>query len=146
LDLGVDRREVILIALEGYAELSGTRAKALAGECSGFARNGAGGEETPPGSALAARRPAAAQGELSLTERPVFAASVAASARIWAVLPEAVSRRAAAVSTSPACPMPGSTRQEPTACTATGSSTRRKRAMSRSWIIMSRKRPPERAT
>ncbi len=53
---------------------------------------------------------------------------------------------ATAVSTSPAAPIDASTRHDAPACTATGSSPSRKRAMSRSWIIMSRNSPPETRT
>ena len=62
-----------------------------------------------------------------------------------AILPEAVCICTEAVSTSPASPMPLSTNAAPKAWTVTKSSPTRKRAMSKSWIIMSRNSPPERA-
>ena len=51
---------------------------------------------------------------------------------IWAIFPDDVLSRTAAVSTSPAAPICGSIRQEPTAWISTASSPSRKRAMSRS--------------
>jgi hypothetical protein len=51
-----------------------------------------------------------------------------------------------AVSTSPASPIAGSTSTLAAAKTSTGSSSRSQRAMSKSWIIMSRNRPPETRT
>ena len=62
-----------------------------------------------------------------------------------ATLPVRVSRITTAVSTSPAAPMAGSTSAEPKAQIDTGSSPSRKRAMSKSWIIISRNSPPERS-
>ena len=50
-----------------------------------------------------------------------------------------------AVSTSPASPMAGSMRQAPWAYSSTTSWPDRYRTMSRSWIIMSMKMPPETA-
>jgi hypothetical protein len=60
-----------------------------------------------------------------------------------AMRPDAVCICTAAVSTSPASPIALSTSDEPSALTVTNSSPMRKRAMSKSWIIMSRNRPPE---
>ena len=51
-----------------------------------------------------------------------------------------------AVSTSPASPMAGSMRQAPWAYSSTISWPDRYRTISRSWIIMSMKMPPDRAT
>ena len=60
--------------------------------------------------------------------------------------PSAVRKVTAAVSTSPTAPISGSTRQLALAKTSTGSSPRSQRAMSKSWIIMSRNSPPETLT
>ena len=48
-----------------------------------------------------------------------------------------------AVSRSPAAPMAGSTRTAPVAYTSTTSLPVTKRAMSKSWMVMSQKMPPD---
>jgi hypothetical protein len=48
-----------------------------------------------------------------------------------------------AVSTSPAAPMAGSTRLVPTAHTLAGAPPKSQQTMSKSWIAMSRNRPPD---
>src|SRR5882724_6929978 len=62
---------------------------------------------------------------------------------MWQSEPLLVFRMTMAVSMSPALPILGSTRQLALATTSTGSSPSSQRARSKSWIIMSRNRPPE---
>ncbi len=64
--------------------------------------------------------------------------------RIVAIVPSAVSNVTLAVSMSPRRPISGSTIELPCAVRLTGSCPRIERAMSKSWIIMSRNSPPER--
>ncbi|MNU09102.1 hypothetical protein D3C72_2554820 [compost metagenome] len=61
-----------------------------------------------------------------------------------ACLPEAVASITETLSKSPASPIALSTSTEAWALTVSISSPSRKRAMSKSWMVMSRKMPPER--
>ena len=61
-----------------------------------------------------------------------------------ACLPPAVSSRTLTLSRSPALPISPSVSTEPKAATTVGSSPSSQRAMSKSWIVMSRKMPPDR--
>jgi hypothetical protein len=63
-----------------------------------------------------------------------------------AIAPEAYFRTINAVSISPASPIAGSTRLLPWAYTDTGSSPMMKRAISKSWMVISRNMPPETRT
>src|SRR5262245_11276888 len=62
---------------------------------------------------------------------------------MWQSEPLRVFRMTMAVSMSPALPILASTRTLALATTSTGSSPSNQRARSKSWIIMSRNRPPE---
>ena len=62
------------------------------------------------------------------------------------MVPSSASMVTLAVSTSPSRPISGSTMEEPCAVTETILMPTIERAMSKSWIIMSRNSPSERGT
>ena len=76
----------------------------------------------------------------------VVAIGGAAAVRDLAERARPVRKLTTAVSTSPASPIAGSISTLAAAKTSTGSSSRSQRAMSKSWIIISRNRPPETRT
>ena len=76
----------------------------------------------------------------------VVAIGGAAAVRDLAERARPVRKLTTAVSTSPASPIAGSISTLAAAKISTGSSPRSQRAMSKSWIIMSRNKPPETRT